>query len=464
MTLQVHNTLTNRTESFQPLTEGKVRMYLCGPTVYDHGHMGHGRSAVAFDVIRRYLEYRYGEKNVIFVTNYTDIDDKMIARANEEGITVKALANRIIPEYKADYAALGIKPPTRQTKATDYIHEMIEIIRKLIEKGHAYETEDGIYFEIETFPNYGKLSNQKLDALRAGARVETDEKKKHPYDFALWKKEKPGEPSWNSPWGKGRPGWHIECSAMSRAELGQPFDIHGGGADLTFPHHECEIAQSETAYDTLFCQVWLHNGFITVNKEKMSKSLGNFFTLKDIFKKFDPTTVRYLLLSTHYRSPIEFSEAQLKQAENTLERLRDFIRALTRNQAVPAELHRELDDTLNTLVNDFETAMNNDFDTPIALAALFNAIKHFNKELAEGLLSQEDTHRILQTFQKLDTVLNILPALDTPLETELQALIHKREAARAAKDWTRSDELRNELARKGIVVEDTPHGTVWKKA
>ena len=463
MTLKVYNTLTNQLEPFKPLQQGKVHMYLCGPTVYDHGHLGHGRSAVAFDVIRRYLEYHYGKENVTFVTNYTDIDDKMINRANEEKITVSALADRIIPEYETDYAALGIKPATKQTKATDYIPQMIEIIKKLIEKGNAYETDDGIYFEIETFADYGKLSNQKLEELRAGSRVEADENKRHPYDFVLWKKEKPGEPAWDSPWGKGRPGWHIECSAMSRAELGQPFDIHGGGADLTFPHHECEIAQSESAYDTPFCTTWLHNGFITVNQEKMSKSLGNFFTLKTIFKKYNPRAVRYLLLSTHYRSPIEFSDQQLEQAQNTLDRLRDFLLALKNNQSTPAEPHHELNATLNTLVNDFESAMNNDFDTPGALAALFTAVKHFNKELTDNLLSSDETIKIHEILQKLDLVLNILPPLDTELAPELEALVQAREGARTAKDWTRSDQLRDELHEKGILVEDTPNGTVWKK-
>lgn len=464
MTLQVYNTLTNQLEPFKPQKEGKVGMYLCGPTVYDFGHLGHGRSAVAFDIIRRYLEYTYGENNVTFVTNYTDIDDKMINRANKEKITVPELADRIIPEYEADYASLGIKPATIQTKATDYISQMIEIIEKLIKKGHAYETEDGVYFEIETFKDYGKLSNQKLEELRAGARVETDDNKRHPYDFALWKTEKPGEPSWESPWGKGRPGWHIECSAMSRAELGQPFDIHGGGADLTFPHHECEIAQSEAALGVQFCNVWLHNGFITVDQEKMSKSLNNFFTLKDIFKKYDPRAVRYLFLTAHYRSPIEFSDTQLEQAQNTLDRLRDFINKLTNNRATPETPHHELKTTLNTLVTDFETAMNNDFDTPSALAALFTAVKHFNKELAEGLLSIDETTQILETLRKLDTVFNILPEPQQELAPELQALITEREQARTDKDWSRSDELRDELADKGILIEDTPNGTTWKHA
>ncbi|MDP2624980.1 MAG: cysteine--tRNA ligase, partial [Candidatus Peregrinibacteria bacterium] len=339
--LHVYNTLTNQKEGFKPIQEGKVDMYLCGPTVYDNGHLGHGRSAVAFDIIRRYLEYVYREENVTFVTNYTDIDDKMINRANEEGITVKELADRIIPEYEKDYGSLGVKPPTIQTLATEYVDQMIEIVEKLIKEEYAYELEDGVYFEVEKFKEYGKLSNQKREELQAGSRIDKNDNKRHPHDFVLWKKEKPGEPSWDSPWGKGRPGWHIECSAMSYSNLGQPFDIHGGGQDLTFPHHECEIAQSEAAYGVQFCNVWLHNGFITVDKEKMSKSLGNFFTLKDIFKKYDPRAVRYFFLTSHYRSPIEFSDQQLEQAKNTLDRIRDFLLNLSHYKGNPNTPHEE---------------------------------------------------------------------------------------------------------------------------
>lgn len=463
MALIVFNTLTGKRELFKPRKKGKVRMYLCGPTVYDHGHLGHGRSAVAFDVIRRYLEYVYGEKNVTFVTNYTDIDDKMIDRAALEKITVKKLAEKIIPEYQADYAALGIKPPTIQTKATDYIPQMIEIIEKLIKKNHAYELDDGVYFDISTFPEYGKLSGQKQEELRAGARVEKDDQKRHPHDFVLWKKEKPREPSWDSPWGKGRPGWHIECSAMSRANLGQPFDIHGGGMDLMFPHHECEIAQSESAYGVPFCTTWLHNGFITVNKEKMSKSLGNFSTLKQIFEQYPPRVVRYFYLTAHYRSPIEFSPELLAQAKNALDRIRDFWINLTHNKAKPSKPHAELAAKLAEFTQEFESAMDDDFDTPRALAALFSLIKHINTELAEGLLSSRETQKIQAALEKSDTVLGILPQVEKALSPELDNLIKDREAARTIKDWKRSDELRDELLQKGIVVEDTPHGTVWKK-
>lgn len=464
MTLIVHNTLTNKKEPFIPIHPGKVGIYLCGPTVYDFGHLGHGRSAVAFDVIRRYLEYLYGEKNVTFVTNYTDIDDKMIDRANRKGITVEALAHKIIPEYEKDYAALGIKKPTKQTKATEYIDQMIEIIRVLEKKGYAYTLKDGAYFEIEKFSPYGKLSNQKLNQLRAGARVNMDDQKKHPHDFVLWKKEKPGEPSWDSPWGKGRPGWHIECSAMSQSTLGQPFDIHGGGQDLIFPHHECEVAQSEAAYDIPFCNTWLHNGFITVDQEKMSKSLENFFTLKDILKKYEGKVVRYLFLTAHYRSPIEFNEDQLKQSKNALDRLSDFKINLLHYNHNPVTPHEELDSVIQNLLHEFKKAMNDDFDTPKALAALFEYVKHINTEMAQKKLSQKDTQKVLAAIETLDTVLGIFPNIDKELLPEFQKLIREREKARAEKNWSYADEIRNALLKKGIELEDTDSGTLWKKS
>ncbi len=460
MTLHVHNTLTNQKEPFQPLQDGKVTMYVCGPTVYDHAHLGHGRSAVAFDIIRQYLEYVYGEDNVTFVTNYTDVDDKMINRANEEGITVSELAAKIIPEYEDDYDKLGIKPPTILTRATEYVPQMVKLVEQLVEKGFAYEVEGNVYYAIEKFTEYGKLSNQKLKDLKEGARVEVDKKKKHPHDFALWKAEKPGEPSWDSPWGKGRPGWHLECSAMSRAKLGQPFDIHGGGMDLIFPHHECEIAQSEAAYDTPFCNVWLHNGFITVNKEKMSKSLGNFFTLKDIFAKYKPQAVRYLLISAHYRSPIEFSDDQLKQAESTLQRIHDFIAHL-KNHTGNTE-NPNIKGLVDTFLIKFEEAMNDDFDTVNALAALFTLIKTINKHLSDSSLSENDAQTVLQALEKADTVLNLLTQ-DESIDPEIESLIKEREQARAGKDWAHSDEIRDELLKKGIELDDTPNGTIWKK-
>ncbi|MFA5842419.1 MAG: cysteine--tRNA ligase [Candidatus Gracilibacteria bacterium] len=463
MPLQAYNTLTRKKEPFKPLTPGKVTMYLCGPTVYDFAHLGHGRSAVAFDVIRRYLEYVYGEKNVTFVSNYTDVDDKMINRANQEKITVKELADRIIPEYQKDYEDLGVKPATIQTKATEYIPQMIEIVQLLEKKGFAYNLNGDLYFEIEKFKNYGKLSKQNQKELLSGARVTIDEKKKHPQDFALWKSEKPGEPSWDSPWGKGRPGWHIECSAMSRANLGQPFDIHGGGMDLIFPHHEDEIAQSEAAYDVPFCTTWLHNGFVTLDKEKMSKSLGNFFTLKDIFKQFRPQAVRYFFLTAHYRNPIEFNQDQLAQAENSLQRLQDFLLNLTHYKTPDTKSKGLMKPLLQTLKNDFEAAMDDDFDTVRALAALFTFVKEINKGLTEKAFIEKETQTAFSVLQKFDSVLNILPKLETQVTDDVEALIAERNQARAAKNWKRSDEIRDLLLNQGIVLEDTPQGTLWKK-
>ncbi|MFA6435662.1 MAG: cysteine--tRNA ligase [Candidatus Gracilibacteria bacterium] len=463
MPLQAYNTLTRKKEPFKPLTPGKITMYLCGPTVYDFAHLGHGRSAVAFDVIRRYLEYVYGEKNVTFVSNYTDVDDKMINRANQEKITVKELADRIIPEYQKDYEDLGVKPATIQTKATEYIPQMIEIVQLLEKKGFAYNLNGDLYFEIEKFKNYGKLSKQNQKELLSGARVTIDEKKKHPQDFALWKSEKPGEPSWDSPWGKGRPGWHIECSAMSRTNLGQPFDIHGGGMDLIFPHHEDEIAQSEAAYDVPFCTTWLHNGFVTLDKEKMSKSLGNFFTLKDIFKQFRPQAVRYFFLTAHYRNPIEFNKDQLAQAENSLKRLQDFLINLTHYKTPDTKSKGLMKPLLQTLKNDFEAAMDDDFDTVRALAALFTFVKEINKGLTEKAFIEKETQTAFSVLQKFDSVLNILPKLETQVTDDVEALITERNQARAAKNWKRSDEIRDLLLNQGIVLEDTPQGTLWKK-
>jgi len=437
-------------------------MYLCGPTVYDLAHLGHGRSAVSFDIIRRYLEYKYGEENVTFVTNYTDIDDKMINRAAEEKITVKELADRIIPEYERDYDALSVKPSTIQTKATEYVNPMIEIVKTLEQKGYAYELDGDVYFEIEKFEKYGKLSKQNLEELREGARVDVNDNKKHPHDFVLWKSEKPGEPSWDSPWGKGRPGWHIECSAMSQSNLGQPFDIHGGGADLTFPHHEDEIAQSEAAFGAQFCNYWLHNGFITVNKEKMSKSLGNFSTLRDIFEKYDPQAVRYFFLTAQYRSPIEFSEDQLEQSENTLEGVKGFLVRLNNYIEKITDEGSFVDvSSIKKFEEKFELAMDNDFDTPQALAAFFGLIKEVNKHMDLKDMSKSDANRVLDSLNKVNTVLRILPNVE--VDVEVSALVEERNLARTNKDFARADEIRDELLKNGIEIEDTNLGTIWKK-
>lgn len=460
MTLFLKNTLTGKKEEFTPLNGSKVGVYVCGPTVYDSGHLGHGRAAVAFDIIQKYL--RYKGFDVTYVSNYTDVDDKIINRANEEGITTEELIERVLPEYERDYGLLRVATPDKQPKATEYIPQMIDLVQKLMDGGYAYELDDGVYFEIEKFKDYGKLSHQKLDELRAGSRVEKDDQKKHPHDFVLWKKAKPGEPKWESPWGDGRPGWHIECSAMSMDILGETFDIHGGGMDLVFPHHEDEIAQSEAATGKEYVRYWLHNGFINVDDEKMSKSLGNFFTLKEIFEKYDPLAVRYLFLGTHYRSPINFSDKILDQAENGLQRFRDFLFNL-KNYKSEAENTPNLEKTLSEATHDFEKKMDDDFDTAGALGAMYNLIKEVNILMQGKQLAEDDREKVMKTLKQMDSVLSILPEIDENIDSEVEALIEERNKARADKDFARSDEIRDELAVKGITLEDTPEGTIWKK-
>jgi len=461
--MKVFSTLSAKKENLVPLQKGKIGMYVCGPTVYDFAHLGHGRSAVSFDVIRKYLLYK--GYNVTFVFNYTDIDDKMINRAEMMKITVLQLAEQIIPEYTKDYADLGVLVPDVRPRATEHVDEMIAIIKGLDKVGCTYVLDDGVYFDVTTFKEYGKLSKQKLDELRSGARVALKEDKRNPQDFVLWKFSKPGEPTWKSPWGDGRPGWHIECSAMSSKYLGESFDIHGGGADLTFPHHECEIAQSESCYKKPFARYWLHNGFIQLNNEKMSKSLGNFFTLKDIFKKYSPQVVRFLFLQTHYRSPIEFSEELLQQSKNALMRLHDFMQRLKSYVPMqPNGQQKDVMDFIEKIKQQFEDAMDDDFETPEALAAVFDFIKEINRRIDAKDLTRHSVEQIMTFLMRLDAVLGILVTTSSAdLSPEVKDLIARREEARKNRDWKMSDDLRNELLEKGIQVEDTPQGTVWKK-
>lgn len=460
--MHIYDTLAADKVPFQPIHGKKVGIYLCGPTVYDFAHLGHGRSAVSFDVIRRYLIYK--GYDVTFVSNYTDIDDKMIHRAEIMKITVQELAEKIIPEYASDYGALGILPPDVQPKATEHVPQMITLIEALERKGATYVLDDGVYYDISKFPEYGKLSKQDLEALRSGIRVEVKESKRNPQDFVLWKFSKPGEPSWKSPWGDGRPGWHIECSAMSRQYLGDTFDIHGGGADLTFPHHECEIAQSELALDKRFAHYWLHNGFIQINNEKMSKSLGNFFLLRDVFAKFPAQAVRYLFLQTHYRSPIEFTDELLSQAKNSLSRLHDFMSRLKNYEASSAEVEPAVDDLVTNTQKRFEDAMNDDFETPQALAALFDFIKEINRRIDAQTMTRDSAEKVMNLLMKLDAVFGILVSTQSvEVDPEILQIIEKRSEARKNKDWKTSDLLRDELLVRGIQVDDTPKGTLWKK-
>ena len=467
--MQVYNTLTAKKELFKPLNGKKVGIYLCGPTVYDLAHLGHGRSAVAFDVIRRYLIYK--GYDVTFVSNYTDIDDKMINRAEIIKIAVSELAARIIPEYVADYGALGVMPADITPKATDHIPQIIELLKMLDKKGVTYVLDDGVYFDVTKFPQYGKLSKQDLDALRSGLRVDVKAEKRNPQDFVLWKFFKApkagmqAEPAWDSPWGRGRPGWHTECCAMTREYLGDSFDIHGGGVDLVFPHHECEIAQSESALGKPMAQYWFHNGFININNEKMSKSLGNFFLLRDVFAKFPAQAVRYLFLQTHYRAPIEFTDDLLAQARNSLARLQDFMSRLCNYEPeVANDKLKDFDDFILDTQKKFEDAMNNDFETPLALAAIFDFVKDVNRRIDAKILTRDAKEKAMTLLMKLDTVLGVLVStVSGEVSAEVMALLAEREEVRKNKDWKRSDELREELLKLGIQVEDGAGGSTWKR-
>lgn len=480
--MRIHNTMTGKKEEFVPVTPGQVLMYVCGITVYDHCHIGHARSAIVFDVMRRYLKYK--GFNVAYIKNFTDIDDKIINRAKQEGITWDGVAQKYIKEYYRDMDSLGVARADFEPKATEHIQEIIDIVKGLIDKGYAYEVLGDVYFEVEKFGEYGKLSKRELDDMLAGARVDVNEKKRNPMDFALWKASKEGEPAWESPWGPGRPGWHIECSAMSRKHLGDTFDIHGGGADLIFPHHENEIAQSEAYTGKPFVRYWVHNGFITVDKEKMSKSLGNFFTIKEILNKFDAEVIRFFLLSTHYRSPIEFSDEQLRESEvsidryyTTAARINEFLsQDHSREKAGPDE--KLLADLLAKFLDKFAEAMDDDFNTALAIGNIFELIRAVNKYLdgkPSGRKAVELASGTRDLLKESGGVLNIfsrtpeqwsssLMSIKCPELTEefIMARIKERQAAREKKDWAASDAIRKELEERGIILEDKKEGTGWK--
>jgi cysteinyl-tRNA synthetase len=476
--------MTGKVENFEPLENKKVGIYACGVTVYDLCHIGHARSAVVFDVIVRYL--RYKGYDVKFVRNFTDIDDKIINRAQKEGISWKEVADKYTNEYYKDMDRLGIARADIEPKATEHMQEMIEIIKALIEKGYAYEVDEGeaksVYFSVDKFSGYGKLSKKKLEDLIHGARVEVDERKKSPLDFALWKASKPGEPWWESPWGKGRPGWHIECTAMSMKHIGETLDIHGGGADLIFPHHENEIAQSEAYTGKPFAKYWIHNGFVTINKEKMSKSLGNVLNIRDLLEVYDAEALRLFLLSSHYRSPIEFDHEYLKESEAMLDR---FYSTSLRIEDLKAfdkgskkSLTIELKPLVETLKTKFEEAMDDDFNTAKAIGVIFEFIKELNRLMDKKPSSEEEISLIREAeiiLRELGGVLNIFhrKAIDwyrdllhlkriPLLEEEIEELINERTQARKEKNWHRADEIRNFLLTKGIILEDRPDKTVWK--
>ncbi len=465
MTIRVFNTITRRKEEFVSVRENKVGIYTCGPTVYDYFHIGNARIFIVFDVIRRYLEFR--GYDVTFVQNFTDIDDKMINRANELGITVPELAERFIEAYFEDVKPLGVREADVHPKATEHIPEMIEMIEKLIAAGLAYNLDGDVYFATTAYSAYGELSGQNLDDLLSGARVDVDERKHHPLDFALWKKQKIGEPAWDSPWGAGRPGWHIECSVMSMKYLGDTLDIHGGGPDLIFPHHENEKAQSEGATGKPFTKYWMHAGYLNINQEKMSKSLGNFMTVRDIRKAFNPEAVRFFMLSAHYRNPINFSAELLKQAENGLERLNNVVYNL-RDTLGKLATQEDSSDAVGTAMIDayrerWIAAMDDDFNTSDALAVLFELAREANTYLKKEAPSRQVVAKMLSLFEECGEILGFFAAQDQSLDAQVEELIAQREAARREKNYGTADAIRDKLQDMGIVLEDTPQGLRWRR-
>ncbi len=460
--MQIYNTMTRKKEELVPLVPGRISMYACGPTVYNYFHIGNARPFIVFDTLRRYLEYRGYE--VAFVQNFTDIDDKMIRRANEEGITVQELGERFIAEYYRDADALGVERATENPRATQHIAEIIHLVQTLIEKGHAYPADNGdVYFSVRSYPSYGKLSGQNIDDLENGARVDPTEQKRDPLDFALWKGEKPGEPSWDSPWGKGRPGWHIECSAMSMAILGESFDIHGGGQDLIFPHHENEIAQSEAATGKPFARYWMHNGYINVDNQKMSKSLGNFFTVRDIAKEFDLEAVRMFMLSVHYRNPVNFSRDLIRQAETALTRLRTARERLAEAQRGKATAEDAAwIASLADVRARFESAMDDDLNTADAIGVLFDFARACNTFVTEPR-GGEAIDAAAKLFDELVGVLGLLQhKREAAASDEAMQLLEERQQARKARDFARADAIRDQLRQLGFAVEDTAQGPKLK--
>ncbi len=458
--MKIFNTLNRKKEEFVPVEPGVVRMYSCGPTVYNYFHIGNARPFIIFDTLRRFLEY--SGYTVYFVQNFTDIDDKMINKANEMGITVKELADQYIEEYFKDADGLGIKRATWHPRATDNIDAIIEIVKSLEEKGYAYNVGGDVYFAAKKFSEYGKLSHQPLEDLESGARININEDKRDPMDFALWKSQKPGEPAWESPWGMGRPGWHIECSAMANKFLAKTIDIHSGGQDLIFPHHENEIAQSECAHGVTFSNYWMHNGYINIDNRKMSKSLGNFFTVREISEEFDYEVMRFFMLSAHYRSPINFSKALMESAKSSLDRIYNCLNDLkfaAENAKVQAKTEAEAEylKTLDNFKAKYIAAMNDDLNTADAISVIFEIVSEANKQLSGGL-SKEAIEYTASTIRELGGVLGLLAEKEDTLSDEITALIEERAKARADKNWAKSDEIRDTLRDMGIIVKDTPQG------
>ncbi len=466
--MRIFNTLSRNKEELIPITPGEFKIYACGPTVYNFIHIGNARPLCVFDVMRRYLEYRGNKVN--FVQNFTDIDDKIIRRANEEGVTFKDISEKYIEEFWVDAKGMNIREATTHPKATENIGEIIDIVSTLIEKGYAYEANGDVYFSTKKFSEYGKLSHQPLEDLEAGARINVGEVKREPMDFALWKSAKPGEPYWESPWGHGRPGWHIECSAMVRRYLGETIDIHCGGQDLIFPHHENEIAQSECCNAAPFSRYWMHNGFITVDKVKMSKSLGNFFTVRDVANQYGYEPIRYLMISCQYRSPINYSFDAIEQCKASLERLytcrnnMDF--ALQNAVAEAGEKDAEIIAAIDAKKDKFIEAMEDDLNTGEALGAVFELVREINSNVNDGVQSKALVEYAVKVFDELMEVLGLLynRNAEKSLDDEIEALIQARNDARKAKNWAEADRIRDELKAQGIVLEDTPQGVKWHRA
>jgi len=459
--MKIYNTQSRTLEEFKPKYENKANIYVCGPTVYNFIHVGNARPLIVFDILRRYLDY--AGYDVTFVQNYTDIDDKMIIRANKEGKTVKELAETFIGEFEKDAKGLNVLPADVKPKATEHIGEIIKIIKKLEEKGYAYKSDDGVYFNTQVYEGYGKLSGRNLEDMQAGARIKVNESKKNPMDFALWKLEKPNEPSWGSPWGKGRPGWHIECSAMSMKYLGDTVDIHGGGEDLVFPHHENEVAQSEASTGKEFVKYWMHNAYININNQKMSKSLGNFFTVRDIAEKFDLEILRFFMLSVHYRSPVNFSFELMQQAEAGLKRLYN-ARDSWADMAKEGNADKETIDNIEALYTGFKNAMDSDLNTAEAIGVIFDFVKKTNTSLADNQ-NAENAFAAHKALMKVADVLGVLyRETEVNVPDEVTKLVEDRKLARKNKEWAKSDELRDKILELGFLVEDSREGQKVKKA
>ncbi len=476
MPIRVYNTLGGKKENFETVEPGKVRMYVCGPTVYDSSHIGHARSVVVFDVIVRYLKSQGYDVN--YVRNFTDVDDKIIQRANELQMDSSAVAKKYIEEFNNDMGALNVQKATREPKATSHISNIIRVIEKIFEKGAAYQVDGDVFFSVQSFTEYGKLSGRKLEDMVAGARIEVNPKKRNPMDFALWKSAKPGEPSWDSPWGKGRPGWHIECSAMSNSLLGETIDIHGGGKDLIFPHHENEIAQSETAFGKPFARYWIHNGFVNINQEKMSKSLGNFLMIKDVIKSFHPEVVRFFLLSNHYRSPIDFSEKAMEEATIGLEKIYSLLKRLEEHFGIEPEEKS----SPGTVWDQFCKAMNDDFNTAQGIGILFNTVRDLNRlmDRQDRNFADKEKKEIMSSYGDIFRIGNILGILKLSPEQyfeekrqknirehsvdpgKIEQMVRERAEARKIKEWAKADEIRKQLEDMNIILEDRPDGTLWK--